>query len=155
MSTRKYNTTKRLSYSLDLATKICSEIAKGNSLSSVCKNEGMPEITTCYDWLRLHDEFTNMYVQACEDRTESDIDEIKSLEDKCLNEIKNCEDSKIANAIVQAYRLKIDTRKWVASKLKARKYGDSLAVDHHGSLQINIADNTSSNQSNPLNRQCK
>ena len=55
-------------------------------------------------------------------------DSLDELSDEALAEVKACEDPKIASALVQAYRVKIDTRKWAMSKLAPKKYGDSLKL---------------------------
>jgi hypothetical protein len=40
------------------------------------------------------------------------------------------------SAAVNDKRLRIDTRKWIASKLKPKKYGDNLTIDHRGDAQL-------------------
>ena len=35
-------------------------------------------------------------------------------------------------------KLQVDTRKWLASKLKPKKYGDKLEVDNKGQLTLNV-----------------
>ena len=37
---------------------------------------------------------------------------------------------------VQRSRLRVDTRKWIASKLKPKKYGDKQAVEHSGNIAL-------------------
>ncbi len=36
---------------------------------------------------------------------------------------------------VQRSRLRIDTRKWLAGKLKPKKYGDRINLDHAGEIK--------------------
>jgi hypothetical protein len=68
--------------------------------------------------------------RAREQQVEHYVDQMISIADG----VANCTDS----AIVHAARLAIDTRKWAASKLLPRKYGDRLGVDSTGSLTIKI-----------------
>ena len=37
---------------------------------------------------------------------------------------------------VQRSRLRVDTRKWIASKLKPKKYGEKIEVDNHHSGEV-------------------
>ena len=62
------------------------------------------------------------------------------LENECLMAVETAEDSRKANAIVQAYKLKIDNLKWIASKLKPKTYGDKLDItSNNESLVRNIS----------------
>jgi len=81
------------------------------------------------------------YAQAKAEQSENCVDEIHQLELKCLEEIKAC-NPKVANAIQAAYRTQIDTVKWIASKLKPKKYGERLNVDQDTTLHITIKDQT-------------
>lgn len=118
----------RIVYTDEIANDICVKISEGNSLTSICKDPNMPSLPTVYEWLRANESFAKLYARACDDRTEGEIEEIKELELECLREVKECEDPKIANAIVQAYKLRIESRKWVASKMKPKKFGDKLDI---------------------------
>lgn len=88
------------------------------------------------DWLNGDANHATRYARAKEKQIEALVDEMSELEDKCLSEVKNIDNPKIANALVQAYKIKIDNIKWLASKLKAKKFGDKLAVDHSGGLSV-------------------
>jgi len=79
------------------------------------------------------------YAQAKEVAIENEIDGIHELEARCLEEIKAC-NPKIANAIQASYRTQIDTLKWIASKLKPKKYGERLSVDADTTLRVTIVD---------------
>jgi hypothetical protein len=37
---------------------------------------------------------------------------------------------------LQRSRLRVDTRKWIASKLKPKKYGDKVEHEHSGKLTL-------------------
>jgi hypothetical protein len=36
--------------------------------------------------------------------------------------------------MIERARLKVDARKWVAAKLKPKKYGDKLQTEHSGEI---------------------
>lgn len=138
-------------YTPDLADLLCDRIADGASLRKVCLAEDMPNKATVFRWLRLHDAFRDQYTRACEERGESYADEIAAISDGSMpayaTEPVEGEDGQpmpvapLDNAVqVQRDRLRVDARKWVASKLHPKKYGDKLAVDanHSGAVQFGL-----------------
>ena len=102
-------------YSEDLADVICEQIADGDSLRSICKNDAMPNRATVFRWLAKNKSFSDQYARAREDQAESYADEITSIADNDSDD-----------ADVNRDRLRIDARKWVSSKLKPKKYGDRI-----------------------------
>ncbi len=109
-------------YSEKLTDKICEEIAAGKSLVAICKQKGMPGYTAVMGWLRKYDEFAERYARAREDQADALADEIISIADEPAADI----------AEVQHKRIRIDARKWVASKLLPRKYGNHTSHEHAG-----------------------
>jgi hypothetical protein len=117
-----------------MAATICARIAEGNSLRSICREENMPDISTVFLWLGKHPAFVEQYTRAREEQAESHADEIVDIADATpeFEEIRDREgnivDMKLHSAYVQWQKNRIDARKWVASKLKPKKYGDRIAV---------------------------
>lgn len=107
-------------YTEELALEICIRIQKGESLRAICECEGMPERHTVFNWTMKNEKFFTQYRDAMDIRLETRIEEMQDLCDKALEEPGK----------VQAYKLKIETLKWEASKLKSKKYGDKLELDH-------------------------
>jgi len=101
-------------YTDELAANICSRLASGEPLVRMCREEGMPSVVTVYRWLASNVDFRNMYARAREDQADTLADEIA--------EIADTEDDP------NKARVRIDARKWVAAKLKPRKYGDKMAL---------------------------
>jgi hypothetical protein len=63
---------------------------------------------------------------------------IDELNDQCAEEVRTIADPRRASAIVGAYRLKVDTQKWIASKLIPRIYGDQLLLKDERTLPQRI-----------------
>jgi hypothetical protein len=138
-------------YNQEIADKICEAIADGQSLRSVCSDDDMPNKATVFRWLGLHKEFSDQYARAREEQAESLADEIVSIADSAGNPLmvedvpllKDGEPVMYADASAVAHaRLKVDARKWVASKLKPKKYGDKLDVDakHTGTIVLQLSE---------------
>ena len=117
-------------YTPELADDICSQLADGLSMRTVCKPDSMPNKATVFKWLRTDEAFNDQYVKAKEESADALTDEILDIADNCNNDWMEQEgDStgyKINGEAVQRSRLRIDSRKWLASKLKPKKYGDKI-----------------------------
>jgi hypothetical protein len=104
-------------YTAEKGDKICEMVAEGSSASSACKTIGV-SLKTMYAWLRSYEEFRNNYETARQDGADTLVDELMFIAD-------NEED-------VQRAKLKIDARKWVASRMKPKKWGDRQQLEHTG-----------------------
>lgn len=115
-------------FTQELADEICAELAEGKSIRTVCAPEGKPSIQTFFRWLREKESFREQYARAKEEASDALVEEMLDISDDSLpNALENITE-KGANAVVQAHKLKVDTRKWIASKLKPKKYGEKLDV---------------------------
>jgi hypothetical protein len=138
-------------YSQEIADKICEAIADGKSLRSICLADDMPNKATVFRWLNLHQEFSDQYARARDEQAETLADDIVSIVDGAANPlmvdgVPMMNDGKpvmVTDAASVAHaRLKMDARKWVASKLKPKKYGDKLDVDakHSGTVVLQLTE---------------
>lgn len=103
-------------YTQELGDEICGELAGGKSLKSITDREDMPSRPTVYSWLRLHEEFLNNYIRAKDDSAEALADDIEEIAEGVLRKEYD----------PNAARVAVDAKKWVASKLKPKKYGDRV-----------------------------
>jgi len=114
------------SYTDDIAREICERIANGESLRRICLDEHMPSRITVHAWL-LDDryaEFLTKYTRARELQAENFADEMTDIADF----------GEVDKDHINRDRLRIETRKWIASKLKPKKYGDRVELEHSGSI---------------------
>lgn len=100
----------------DVADTICQELMAGRSLKAVCQGEGMPGTSTVYEWLSRDAEFADSYARAREVQADVLADEIVHIAD--------------TEPDAQKARNRIDARKWLASKLRPKKYADRVELDH-------------------------
>jgi|SRR5690349_8869255 len=126
-------------YSQDLADAICERLADGESLRAICSDDGMPNRATVFRWLGADEAFRDQYARAREEQAETLADEIVSIADEGdTKSLIGGDDETIVvydATAVSRNRLRIDARKWVASKLKPKKYGDKVDVTHGGTLK--------------------
>lgn len=115
-------------------------VLDGGHMADFCKKRETPfPYTTMYDWVRSDDRRAEMYARAREDRAEKFADEIVAISDEIEVSTKHQGDDVVLvldAAAVSRNKLRVDARKWIASKLKPRIYGDRVqveqTVDHRG-----------------------
>jgi hypothetical protein len=125
-------------YTQELADLICEGITLGYSVRTVLRPDSMPAISTFYRWIRENDEFQKQYARATEERTEAMSEDLLDIADDGSNDYMEAErkDGSSYLAInsenIQRSRLRVDTRKWLMSKMKPKKYGEKLDVVSDG-----------------------
>lgn len=125
-------------YTPELAAKICGRIADGQSLRAICRAEDMPASSTVFVWLQLHAAFTEQYARAREAQADALADDILEISDDARNdwmerEIKGGGTERVVDQEhIGRSRLRVDARKWLASKLKPKKYGEKIDHEHTG-----------------------
>jgi hypothetical protein len=120
-----------MDYSHELADAICELVASGNSIRTICSAENMPSKSSVFKWLRDNKDFADQYARAKEDVLEHYADELVEIADDTSDDVSG--ELRMPNSVaVQRSKLRVDTRKWVLSKLAAKKYGDKLDMNLSG-----------------------
>lgn len=132
-----------MTYPKDIADQICEKIADGESLRTICEEEGMPSKTTVFRWLADDEQFRDQYARAREMQADAIFDDILSIADDGRNDwmLRKYGDDERYVENGEALRrsaLRIDARKWMAGKLRPKKYGDKLDVEHNGKVSFEI-----------------
>lgn len=122
-----------MAFSQETADIICERIAAGESVRTICADEGMPACSTVFKWLSENEAFSEQYARARETQADTIFDEILEIADDARNdwmERRGEEDAGwVANGEhIQRSRLRIDARKWMAGKLRPKKYGEKLEL---------------------------
>lgn len=99
-----------------IISEICTRLIEGESLRAICRDEAMPAISTVMLWLTEDEKLSEQYARAKAEQADTLFQETLEIADTADNES------------VQVARLRIDTRKWMAGKLRPKVYGDKLAV---------------------------
>lgn len=128
-------------YTPETALAICERLVNGESLRAICESEEMPHRGTVFRWLEAHAEFRDQYTRAREAQAEGFADELIEITDDERNDWMQRNDPDnpgwVANGEhINRARLRVDTRKWIASKLVAKKYGDKTQVEHSGTVSL-------------------
>ena len=116
-------------YTADLADKVCARLSDGESMRKISLDDAMPCSTTMFRWLRENKQFKQQYDVAkaeCADMYAEQIIEIADDTDNDYSEIDKDGNAKLNPENIQRSRLRVDARKWTASKLKPKTYGDKI-----------------------------
>jgi len=106
-------------YDLKMCEEICEQVANGFNIKTVLKSEvKYPDFSTWCRWKRNNEELRNLYVNAQQDKAESEIEEIDHIRDEL----------KAGNIEPAAANVLIQTGKWLTSKYYPKMYGDK--IDH-------------------------
>lgn len=124
----------------EVAESICLRISEGESLRTICKDETMPSIRTVMRWLidTEKKDFWQQYAQARESQAEHMFGQLIEIADDGINDWveKERRDGSTYESLnmeaVMRSKLRVDTRKWILSKMQPKKYGDKLDVTTDG-----------------------
>lgn len=107
-------------YSEDLAARVLAQISDGKSLRTIAKMDGMPGMTTIWEWIQRYEGFADKYAKAKQEASDAMVEDMQAIADDETLDAKS-------------RAVRVDTRKWIASKLKPKKYGDKVALtDNEG-----------------------
>jgi len=110
-------------YNFEMCQTICEDVANGFNIKTVLKSKTeYPDFSTWCRWKRNNEELRNLYVNAMQDKAESEMEEIDYIRDK----LKSGEiEPSAANVLIQ-------TGKWLSSKFYPKMYGDKLDMTTGG-----------------------
>lgn len=109
------NRLPRHAYIPAYADEICERLAEGEDVSTILKSLNISFVTMC-DWMRKVPLFAAAFATARENQTHLFISQIVTIADN------------VVPGQVDIAKLQIDTRKFLASKLLAKLYGDKVQV---------------------------
>ena len=122
---------------------LCAAIASSSQSIAKILAEGkgghnLPDYSTIMQWLCDDPKLSDIYARAKSDQADFMVDEILAIADDGENDYmqrkgENNEGWQFNGEHVQRSRLRIDARKWVAGKLRPRKYSDKPSGDDSAS----------------------
>lgn len=127
--------TRPLEFNQDAADRIClliSESEKGLQ-HIISQDVTLPSKKTLFKWLAENEAFRNQYAHAREAQADFMAEQMLTIADASENDtILTDFGEKPNNEWINRSKLRVDTRKWLASKLAPKKYGDKLDVTTDG-----------------------
>lgn len=126
----------------EAAARICTLLADGYSLRKIVAMPGMPGMSTVMRWLddEANTELREQYARARELQADRMAEEILDIADEQCTMVRadkhaTKDDDGDGNTevvfdavAVQRNRLRVDARKWLASKMAPKKYGEQIGI---------------------------
>lgn len=103
----------------EIANKILTRIAGGESVSKICKDDEMPHRATVWEWSAKYTDFGDKYLRAMKSLGSCEADRLDEVETMLMN-------GEIDHATA---RVLMDSIKWKASKFYPKMYGDRQTVE--------------------------
>ncbi len=114
-------------YTKETAEAVLAELASGQTLSAICRKEGMPSRAEVWRWIKGNENgFRDSYAQAREIQAEVWADEIR--EKAAVADPEN----------VQVVRLQVDLEKWLMARNHPVRFGDKIQQEHSGSVKYEV-----------------
>lgn len=129
-------------YDEAVAQEVCKRIASGEHLRAICNTKGIPGKDTLYGWMAKTPPFADAFARAREAQMNGWADEIIDIADDASTDYaeRTGKGGEVERApdpeVVARAKLRIDTRKFVMSKLAAATFGDKVSVNLTGALAI-------------------
>lgn len=116
-------------YNDQLADEICIAIASSEKglYHLVKKYPHWPTRQQVFIWLQKYPQFADKYYSAKENQAEVMVDAMQEMMDEAHKTVDK--ETGIVKIDVPLLKLKVDTMKWHASKLKPKKYGEAKAQE--------------------------
>jgi hypothetical protein len=125
-------------YGPETEARIIEALAEGKSLRAVCSEPDMPKCQTVLEWLEKPERslFAEQYARAREVGYKLLADEILAISDDGSNDTYTDENGVIRTnqEVVARSKLRVESRKWLLSKMLPKIYGDKL--------DLSVTDNT-------------
>jgi len=119
-------------YRPDVAQAVLELIAAGKSLRAIAGIDGMPAPATFIGWVNDDiDGLTERYARARAIAWQIMADEVGDIADDGVNDKFMNADGKVMidTDHINRSRLRVDTRKWLLSKMLPKIYGEKTTVD--------------------------
>lgn len=124
-------------FSNEVFTRICERIAEGESLRAICKSDDMPDASSVMRWLAADEGgmLRKQYADAREAQADKIFDECLEIADQYDQAAEKLEGG---TDHINRARLRIDTRKWMAGKLRPKVYGDKIDLSGNVGLTVTL-----------------
>lgn len=124
----------RITKNENILEQIFDRIADGESLNKICEEPGMPTRKSFFAWVGEDESILRRYEFAMILRADTYADDTIKIADDGSNDtyIDERGEKRVDQDVVARSRLRVDARKWYASKLAPKKYGDRITNEHEG-----------------------
>jgi hypothetical protein len=120
--------------------QIIERIANGEPLRAICRDSNMPAWRTVYDWIAADKEFAALIAHAREIGADAIAEEALGIADTPVEgvRVETGKDGRkeICEDMLGHRKLQVDTRLKLLAKWSPQKYGDRVALEHSGAIDL-------------------
>lgn len=120
-------------YSRMLAETICARLSEGETLRAICRDPALPRESVVRRWaLEDRGGFAALYARAREIGAYAVADEMLEIADDASADWKDGRAGPVLDREhLQRARLRVETKKWLISKILPHVFGDKTGLEHH------------------------
>lgn len=124
--------------SQDKLDTVLERMSNGETISQICREDGMPHRMTLYRHARADAEFSDKLARAREDQAEVWVDEMLEVAKDGSNDWIEDDDGnrKLNGEHVQRSKLVVDTLKWIVAVNNAKRFGPKVKVEAEHSVDF-------------------
>ena len=121
-------------FSQEIADRICSRLANGESLITICGDKGYPDRDCVNEWTKRDPDFGLQYARARELQAEYFVDELTLISDDGRNDFMERVRERgdvfvdVNREHLERSKTRIATRQWVIERILSNKYGPKPQV---------------------------
>lgn len=108
---------------------VCHRIAEGETLSRICRDDGMPARNTVYDWIDADEELAGQFARARERGADVIAERCLEIAHDETHDWVFTKKGEVTNEVAMSRaRLQVDTHLRLLAKWHPRRYGDKLEL---------------------------
>lgn len=122
-------------YRAEVAKAILDRLANGELLKAICRDAGMPAASTVRGWvLDDREGFAEAYERARMLGCYAIADELQDIADDSSGDMAKDENGRpvVNHENINRSRLRVDTRKWILSKMLPKQFGEKVETQITG-----------------------
>ena len=140
-------------YGPEVREAVLNSIRQGKSLRAISEEDGMPSPALVVTWVKDDPAYAEQYARAKEVQAHLMAEEILEIADDGTNDKKMVgkegqEYEVTDQEVIGRSRLRVDSRKWLLSKMLPKVYGDKLDLSIPEGLTINVNKRTDAGNAN-------
>jgi hypothetical protein len=122
------------------AAIICTQLIDGKSLRAICRQEGMPSVSTVHHWIERYEDFGYRVARARKLQAHTFVDELQEIIAICLDIVNGVRAGTMEQ--IQAAKVCAENYRWIAGKALPAVYGDLLrhsGPDGEGPIGVKLS----------------
>lgn len=127
---------RTLTYTQEVADKICARLSKGEPLAQICRGNNMPAVRTVSDWKASVPEFAAEFARAREDGFDAIAADSLEIIDTKPERCATADGDRVDAGHVAWLKNRAEQRLKLLAKWDPKRYGDKIHTEHSGEIGV-------------------